>query len=102
MDQSRRDMFKQLTQNKPVQLLKSWLLEKAEEMTSLADQFEPTAEAAGRALGRQHRQHKNALSWETLLAEIPDGKADAHAPQQDETQAPLDPQSSSPRTFPHE
>lgn len=101
MDQSRRDMFKQLTRNKPMQLLKNWLLEKADEMTSLADQFEPTAEAAGRALGRQHRR-KNTLSWETLLAEIPDGKADAHRADQDATDAPAHAQPITPETFPHE
>jgi hypothetical protein len=102
MDQSRRDMFKQLTQNKPVQLLKNWLLEKAEEITSLPDQFEPTAEAAGRALGRQHRRSKNALSWEALLAEIPDGKADTHGTNQNATQASAAPQPTTTETFPHE
>ena len=101
MDQSRRDMFKQLAQNKPVQFLKNWLLEKAEEITSLPDQFEPTAEAAGRALGRQHRR-KNALSWETLLAQIPDGKADTHAANHAATEAPAAPQPLTTETFPNE
>jgi hypothetical protein len=101
MDQSRRDMFRQLTQNKPAQWLKNWLLEKAEEVTSLADQFEPSAEAAGRALGRQHRR-KNTLSWETLLAEIPDGKADTHATNPTETEVPARSQPTTSEAFPHE
>jgi hypothetical protein len=94
-------MFKQLTQNKPAQFLKNWLLDKAEEIASLPDQFQPTAEAAGRALGRQHRR-KNTLSWETLLAKIPDGKADAHATDHNTTQAPATSQPTITETFPHE
>lgn len=101
MDQSRRELFKQLTRNKPAVWLKNWLLDKAEEMTSLAEQFEPTAEAAGRALGRQHRR-KNALSWETLLAEIPDGKAETHATDPGTAQTPSAPPSATIETFPHE
>lgn len=101
MDQSRRDMFKQLVQNKPAQFIKNWLLEKAEEIASLPDEFEPTAEAAGRALGRQHRR-KNTLSWETLLAKIPDGKADANMTDQNATQASGATQPITTETFPHE
>ena len=101
MNQSRRDLFKQLTRNKPVRLLKNWLLEKADEVTSLADQFEPSAEAAGRALGRQHRR-KNTLSWETLLAEIPDGKADTHRAEENATDGSAQSQPPTTETFPHE